>query len=669
MQKAQVAIARPLRVALLAVLLTAVSTWTVATASSATPERLTVQGFLSEAVQLQPMPVNGVVSMTFEVYDAWRGGSLLATHGPVPVLVTDGSYEVELPLGVDQFGGTIAWVQLTVDGELLAPRISLTNAPFTHVAESLAGADEGALAAQLAAAEGEFVAQVVASVGLHAAAQDPHPAYADEMELPTRVDCDGVDDTVRLQQAIAGANEVILPAGATCTVLRTTAEYALQIVKDDFRLRIEAGAVLRLADGQASGEETLRIVQIGSAAAAIHGVTIEGPGTIDGNRANNPLGKDVVMQRRAGVAILGIAEDIEVRGVRFVEASGDAIMIQGNSLENARHIRVRDNRFRNVEEGIIFFMADHVSITGNHIHDVLEQDGIEPHEFSEFWIIADNIISQVAAESGSGINPFAGASDGVIVGNTIVGHVDGIDLQNTDRILVSDNLIRKPGGTNGIGIRVRDVPGVDQRCNIVGNRIEGYHYGLLIESDDVHVSRNYVVGAESHGVYWNLGDRGTITDNFVIDPGGRGIHVADGDGISISGNTIVDSRAVPVMTDGAYFKSTVTGATFVDNEIVGQTFLAVRDDTGGAVLVRENVGFATETRGVASVPSSASIVSVLHGLDSAPGAPHVSVTPAGNLGQATKYWVAAVTDTSFEIHLDADPGAGGVDFSWSAVRD
>jgi hypothetical protein len=108
-------------------------------AHDSTPQRIKVQGFLSDKTGGTPVAANGIYSMTFGLYDAESNGTLTQTAGPLAVTVTDGLYEVELPFPTMAFDGTERYIEITVDDEMLSPRIRLVSTPFAYMADRLDG--------------------------------------------------------------------------------------------------------------------------------------------------------------------------------------------------------------------------------------------------------------------------------------------------------------------------------------------------------------------------------------------------------------------------------------------------------------------------------------------------------------------------------------------------
>ena len=90
-------------------------------------------------------PVAGTADFVFELFDAPSGGlqvgptlSFTTANGN-PVAVTAGLFTVALDFGASAFSGTPAnarWLRVTVNGNVLAPRTKIENAPFALLARN-----------------------------------------------------------------------------------------------------------------------------------------------------------------------------------------------------------------------------------------------------------------------------------------------------------------------------------------------------------------------------------------------------------------------------------------------------------------------------------------------------------------------------------------------------
>jgi hypothetical protein len=85
--------------------------------------------------------------MTFALFDAEFGGLSITTIGPLAVDVQQGRFLAELPLSTAQFQLPDRYLQITVNGETLTPRVRLTSAPFALVSDQAASASSSSTAA------------------------------------------------------------------------------------------------------------------------------------------------------------------------------------------------------------------------------------------------------------------------------------------------------------------------------------------------------------------------------------------------------------------------------------------------------------------------------------------------------------------------------------------
>jgi len=115
--------------------------------SAATPQTIKVQGSLTDRASGNPLPAQGTYNMTFALFDAEFGGLAITTIGPLSVDVQQGRFQVDLPLSTGQFQLPDRYLQITVGGETLAPRVRLTSAPFALVSDQAATASSSSTAA------------------------------------------------------------------------------------------------------------------------------------------------------------------------------------------------------------------------------------------------------------------------------------------------------------------------------------------------------------------------------------------------------------------------------------------------------------------------------------------------------------------------------------------
>ncbi len=143
-----------------------------AATAAQTPQTVRVEGFLSDLSGGSGVPANGMFSMRFDLYDADLAGSLVVGVGPLSVEAVDGLYSVDLPFTAADFDGSERFLEITVEGEILNPRIRFVSQPFAYVADKLDGFDASDLD------ESAEVAAVAAALAGHEQSADPHPGSA-----------------------------------------------------------------------------------------------------------------------------------------------------------------------------------------------------------------------------------------------------------------------------------------------------------------------------------------------------------------------------------------------------------------------------------------------------------------------------------------------------------
>jgi len=105
---------------------------------AAVPSSITYQGRLLENGVL----VNGSKTMSFGIYDALSDGNALWTTGDQTITVRQGIYSVGLgPIDSTDLTSDTAYLQVTVNGEVLTPRTRLTSVAFALKAGTAVTAD------------------------------------------------------------------------------------------------------------------------------------------------------------------------------------------------------------------------------------------------------------------------------------------------------------------------------------------------------------------------------------------------------------------------------------------------------------------------------------------------------------------------------------------------
>lgn len=331
---------------------------------------------------------------------------------------------------------------------------------------------------------------------------DPHEGALSAVNVVTDhlAAADGAtDDTTEIHAArdAAGANGTLFfPEGTYLTT-------GLTASVDGQRWILAKGATIKLSD--AAENEALEIPN------GTDGFTIEGPGTIDGNRANQTT------TTSAGIFVGNDVEDLLISGLRIIEAAGHGIRIKGaTGVVNRRNNIIGCYIVGCDKNGLILqWEVEDSRIVGNYIADTTE-DGIAVANSSHNTIISGNVIKNAAF---IGIEIASASSTGCVVADNIV-----ID-----------------SGTMGISLG-----GANHNCSVTGNR---------------------VYSPASIGIEL-IGDGIACIGNTIKEAGSTGIARHDSYGV-IKGNTI-DSCGTNSAT--AAIKVNESAATsHLDNVIEGNT--------------------------------------------------------------------------------------------------
>lgn len=207
------------------------------------------------------------------------------------------------------------------------------------------------------------------------------------------------------------------------------------------------------------------------------------------------------------------------------------------------------------------------------------------------------------------------------------------------------------GSNTCIAIRVQDVEGT----KITNSTFDG------IGGDSIFMVANKCI--VSNNLFTGIGDSGSTPSSGVHLEFNTHYNIVSGNSFETS--TIVGKTRSMIREEG-------TGGSG-DNIIEGNgmslnaAVTVANLETGGTnTILRNNIGWTTESNGTAVVANGTTSIAVNHGLSAAPALSKISVTPTNNLGTAAKFWISGVGATQFTINVDVDPGAGTAAFAWNA---
>ena len=207
-----------------------------------------------------------------------------------------------------------------------------------------------------------------------------------------------------------------------------------------------------------------------------------------------------------------------------------------------------------------------------------------------------------------------------IIGNTIVGVGSG---QNS-----STAIYLHPRSSPTTLINVLKV-------SIVGNIITGFNRGTILSGKDITFIGNVIHDVQV-GIWSSSPYRAVIASNEIY---GAGTDTADWDGIRLNG-------ANKVIVQGNHIENFYCGITETYTEYPNGDYHIIKNNrienigAGGAIekigtntIVSQNIGFATENSGTATIPNGQTSVTVAHGLAGTPtsvvlGPTHAEVADA-----------------------------------------
>lgn len=115
-------------------------------AAAFTPQATAVPGSAPQGINYQGrlednnVPVNGVKTMVFRVFDAATGGSALWTSPSQPVSVNIGLFNAVVPVPITALvGGGSRYLEVQIDGTVMSPRELMNSVPYALIAKSVEG--------------------------------------------------------------------------------------------------------------------------------------------------------------------------------------------------------------------------------------------------------------------------------------------------------------------------------------------------------------------------------------------------------------------------------------------------------------------------------------------------------------------------------------------------
>jgi parallel beta-helix repeat protein len=207
---------------------------------------------------------------------------------------------------------------------------------------------------------------------------------------------------------------------------------------------------------------------------------------------------------------------------------------------------------------------------------------------------------------------------------------------------------------------------------LIGNyfgAMSGTASGLYLSTvvNDLTMIGNYAYKNAGSGFYLSgTFTRATIVGNTAYDNGDKGWYLP---GITLDGAIFQNNSAYNNTSQGFTFPagSTATGVSLQGNVSYGNG----GDDWGTVVaadIIRGNVGYTTENSGTATISSGSTNTTIAHGLAVTPTGADCSAwaleEPTNTVGTI---WTGNFTATWFNVEVENDPGASGLDVGWQCT--
>lgn len=308
-------------------------------------------------------------------------------------------------------------------------------------------------------------------------------------------------DRAAVQTAITAAHGAYVQTGATQRVYLSPKVYLVDAVDYHRADQSIYGAVsLMLSDGvELCGPGTIRVknnaygngafyavirsIDTGISHARITGITV------DGNAAGNPA------SIQCSNIVLEALDDVEVIGVRSLNANGNAIMVRGTIGRPMSRTRI---------SGCIVAQATAIGIQCAQFN-VLEIDNNLVTNTADNGI---DIYGENGSTSVSGYN-FR------IVGNHVDHGLVGVFLETVAAGVVTGNVLRN---CTGLGASVNRINGAPLEINIVGNHLANNPVGVRVTGDTggVTIRGNTIAGASQSCVQLG-GGGGNVSYVYVLD--------------------------------------------------------------------------------------------------------------------------------------------------------
>lgn len=445
---------------------------------------------------------------------------------------------------------------------------------------------------------------------------------------------DGVaNDTAAIQAAINTARNVYFPAGTYLIASALTNANQTQIYGDGPEESIisvsGSGYDALTFSGSYSG---VRDVSFTSATPRTAGAFVKFSANTRMNfvrrcKMNNPFMAILIVTN----AVITSIEDVEILNTA---TTGMSVVIQGGNDTFLTRVVMDAPAASQPVCGVRIKSSQAVFMTDcDMIHQgrglQIDPDGLAGDVIT--WCFFENVACDL------------GTSDGIIVTPSNGATVKGLFFSNcwSSSNLHGVNILAGTGGGAVDGIFFNN-------CTLFNNARQGaiVQSGNNIEFNNCRVSGN---SQSPSGTYAGI-DIANGLSNFAV----RGTRSG-----AIAGFANTQSYGLLIGTTCDIYQIT-------DNNFIGNVNAGAADNsvsTSGTREVRNNFGYKTQASGTSTIPTSASVVTVTHGLAGTPS--NVLLTPTNNSVGSLAYWGGPLAATTFNINTSANVPAATL-FSWTA---
>jgi len=265
--------------------------------------------------------------------------------------------------------------------------------------------------------------------------------------------------------------------------------------------------------------------------------------------------------------------------------------VYGISLLNGIGNSATNNKIDGVGHGIVVgstarnITSNGTTVSGNTIMN--GGTGIELYNSSDKTTIRNNTIVNDTYGSGIVLDPEGGITNVKILGNTITGGTEGIDIGNAMTVQVANNTITSntygPGAVY-TGVGVNQSTAVEVGYNTISD-MGGT--GILVNQSSGNIDNNaitdgYSTGTGIHASNNNgrYGNEVVAISNNTIKGGYMGINLENNDNTQVSGNAIRSANGIALTTGEG---NNIKGNIIQSNGGCCNTAIAVTQEGGGSI--------------------------------------------------------------------------------------